>query len=62
MIRISTSRRGTMVRARGKDAQRLLEAFSRVVEEKSASQASAKPTTTTGTQPKPAKGDDHVAR
>lgn len=62
MIRISTSRRGTMVRARGKDAQRLLEAFTRVIEEKSATQSPAKPTTAMGNQPDVAKGDSHGAR
>lgn len=44
MIRISTSRRGTMIRARGKDAQRLFELFSQVTQEKTAARANATPT------------------
>jgi len=50
MIRISTSRRGTMIRARGKDAQRLFELLSQVTQEKTATRANA---TTTPSEPAP---------
>ena len=41
MIRITTGRRGTMIRARGKDAQRLFELFSQVSQEKAPTRATA---------------------
>lgn len=56
MIRISTGRRGTMIRARGKrDEHRLMELFSLIAQEKAEART---PITTLAKEPPRAEGND----